>query len=387
MSNNKGFMKKLKGRNAARVVHLVRSVGPTSMPWNDLYATSRRLAPGMMYPPLAIGSNSGQKGYDWEDCRGVRRRYLLRSPIFGFFYIREIYLRCVLRGYRLVVHIHNPSLVMLGYLLWLIYPNIKIVGNLHNDWSCFKLYQRACLRVLASLSRHFICVSKSCMLSIPGSLLKKLSRKNRVSYIRNGIDPDMLNMYPLEVPSSNNTRPKSCVDAVVVARMVEQKNCFFILKLIAATRSIDRLIWFGDGMQRMEIERQIDKLGIGARVVLCGRRPRNEVFETLSKSMIYIAASRWEGIGVANLEAAALGCWPFLSKIPPHQEIAESLDFRTYDLNNMSEWVNGIEEFLALDEFHRNDMRNKLAASTRTIYDINIAVGKYIDVYRRLGLS
>ena len=73
-------------------------------------------------------------------------------------------------------------------------------------------------------------------------------------------------------------------------------------------------------------------MGLENRIELRGIQPRRDVFKALSRSSIYIAASKWEGIGVANIEAAALGCWTFLSTIPPHEEIANLLNIPTYTI-------------------------------------------------------
>jgi hypothetical protein len=66
-----------------RVVYLVRSVGPTSMPWNDLYSTMQRIAPGLTYPPVVVDFAIKKSALRWTDCRNKQRRYLSANPVTG----------------------------------------------------------------------------------------------------------------------------------------------------------------------------------------------------------------------------------------------------------------------------------------------------------------
>jgi glycosyltransferase involved in cell wall biosynthesis len=97
-----------------------------------------------------------------------------------------------------------------------------------------------------------------------------------------------------------------------------------------------------------------------------------------------LSASKWEGIGVANLEAAAFGCLPFLSRIPPHEEIAETLQLTTYSLDDPSEWVDGIGCFLRKSDDERAQIRHIVSERARENFDLNTMVIRYLAVYREL---
>ncbi|MDA3831862.1 MAG: glycosyltransferase [Spirochaetales bacterium] len=229
-----------------------------------------------------------------------------------------------------MLHIHNPTLSLIGLLLKLAFPRLKIVGNLHTDRSFLKAHHRLGVSLLARISHHFICVSRACAASIPEAVRGRLSNNERLSVILNGIDSRLMAEYVLRHKDKLQFISGHCMAkekvAIVVARMVPAKNCLFVLRLLSETPSIDRMIWFGDGSLRKVIEVEIDRLGLGSRIEIKGNRPRSEVFQALVDASLYISASKWEGIGVATLEAAALGCWPVLSDIPAHKEIADLLD-------------------------------------------------------------
>jgi glycosyltransferase involved in cell wall biosynthesis len=369
--------------NKMKVIHLVRSVGPTSMPWNDLYSTARRIAPGVMYPPAVIGFSIGSFArVKWIACHDKMRKYVSCNPFGALGYLWRVYRHEMRHGGTLVIHIHNPVISLVGLAAKLLFPRIKIVGNLHNDWSFFRYPQKIGLYLLANIANRFVSVSYASQDSIPESLRNRLGREGRLDVIHNGIDSKKFGVGEAIVPS---IAAESV--AIVVARMVNQKNHSFILQLVADTSEIDKLIWFGDGELRPVIEAEIERLGIRSKVELRGRRPRSEVFAALYRGAIYVAASKWEGIGVANLEAAALGCWPFLSKIPPHDEIASLLEIKTFSLSNSGGWRQGIIEYLSKPVAERMEMRKALADKTRRLFDLDSSIARYIDIYRELTES
>lgn len=376
-------------KNKVNVLLLVRSVGPTSMPWNDLYSTARRIAPGMMYPPAVVDFGQARNTVRWIKCCEQMRQYVACNPLGALLYIGRLSRRSLMHGRMLIIHIHNPMLALIGVLAKLVFPHIKIVGNLHTDWKYLMLRHKLGLGILARISNRFIAVSCASKNSIPASLKSRMEREGRLAVILNGIDPKQMGSNGSRIDSrsvavshAHNSTKKV---AIVAARMVSAKNCLFILRVVAHTRVIDRLIWFGDGDLHGEIESEIFRLGIGSRVDLRGCCPRNEVFQAMASGDIYLSASKWEGIGVANLEAAALGCWPFLSKIPPHDEIAAILDIPTFPHSDLSTWVKGIEDYFSLPLDKRLHMRNALAVKARDAFDLEDSVSKYIDLYRELA--
>lgn len=364
-------------KSPIHVIHLIRGIGSTSMPWNDLYRTLRRLAPGMMYPPLLISPWQVRVVTCWENCLDKKRKYFKAGPISALTLIRWIYQRVINRGGCLVLHVHNPVLGFIVVIAKIVCPQIKVIVNLHNDWSFFRCYQKVGLLLLAKIGDRFITVSKSIFSSIPKYELLRLKKTKKLIAIPNGIESTKIAEYK-RVNSSTAT-------AVVIARMVPQKNCMFILKLLYHIRAIKSLIWFGEGYEKNNIKNEIKKLGIENRIELRGQRPRAEVYQTLARSSIYISASRWEGIGVANLEAAALGCWPFMSAIPAHKEIAETLNISTYPLDDIGIWTKAIEGFLSLPNNIQKRKRRELSELALRHFDLNVLVSKYIEVYSNLN--
>ena len=123
-----------------RVVHLVRSVGATSMPWNDLYGNGRQIAPGLMHTPIGISMKSLLTQYSSSSCAGKNRQYIKANPMFVILYIWKLYIRTLHNDGVLIMHVHNPSLFYVAALAKLVFPKLKVISNLHNDWRFFTLH-------------------------------------------------------------------------------------------------------------------------------------------------------------------------------------------------------------------------------------------------------
>jgi glycosyltransferase involved in cell wall biosynthesis len=359
-----------------RIIHIVRGVGPTSMPWNDLYYSLRCICPGVSHIPLQVGSVFGREVCSWKTCNDRCYRYISSSVVSSVLRVRAIYLRNEKKDVTSIIHIHNPSLFIVTLLIKLFCPNIKVVVNLHNDWRFFKPAQKIGLHFLIRAADRFVTVSYAIKSSIPPASSNKLIKNNELVSIPNGIRLSDFDNYDVK-----GRRERVMV---IVARMVPQKNCFFAIDILAKSKSVEKLIWVGDGTQKHSILQYAKTLGVTARLDLRGIISREEVYKILSQSSIYIAPSKWEGIGVANLEAVALGCVPLLSDIPPHQEIAANIGIETYSLKNSEVWARKIDALLECPR--EQDLINRIAASrlVRDKYNLVSAVQDYINLYNEI---
>jgi len=364
-------------RNTFQVLHMTRSIGPTSMPWNDLYNYQIESAPEIMSTPLAVTSIFGRLREKEAPCRGFTRSHYSAGLISAIQHVRKLYKELRQKNQNLILHIHNPSLAPIAIFTKIICPGIIIIANLHTDWRFLRPHQRFLLGELARCSNRFITVSEAIVQTIPPRILNKLKRFNRLVSISNGIDSIALGS--MDGLSRNKREPGT---AIVVARIVPAKNASYVLDILEASSSLKKIIWLGGGPQMEFLQEEVQRRGLEDQIELRGQCTRQKVFESLSRASVYISASLWEGIGVANLEAAALGAYPFLSAIPAHKEIAETLGFSTFPLDNPGAWALGIEEFLKLPEDKKEERRNSLREKVLMIYDIRQIIGRYIDVYK-----
>ncbi len=104
---------------------------------------------------------------------------------------------------------------------------------------------------------------------------------------------------------------------VAVGRFVAQKGFVDLLQSwsrVVKARPGVRLTLVGDGPQRAQLERWVDRWGLSASVEFTGALPREAVIERLQQATVFALPmrTRWrglnpEGLGLAALEAAACG--------------------------------------------------------------------------------
>ena len=226
-------------------------------------------------------------------------------------------------------HFHNASLCFFSILL-MNSKNLASVVNLHNDWQNFSHLQKIALFVGFRNCVKLISVSSYIIKTIPAKIIQLTNLSEKLVPIPNFVNVE-------ELYSDRNINRSRDYDVVIVGRLVPQKNWKTMIRVLAACKSVRSVKWFGAGLQSDNAKRQVNKLGLHDKIEFQGVRPRHEVLAYLKNSKVYMCLSLWEGIGVANLEAIGCGCFPVLSTIGPHDEIAKALNFRTFSLDNEAE--------------------------------------------------
>jgi colanic acid/amylovoran biosynthesis glycosyltransferase len=125
----------------------------------------------------------------------------------------------------------------------------------------------------------------------------------KIQVVRCGLDP-------LYFDGSGPFPPNSSHRLLCIGRLAEQKGQLLLIE--AAARLRDRgvdfeLVLVGDGPMRGEIERLIDRLGLGDRVKLAGWMSKPEIRQALIESRAMVLPSFAEGLPVVLMESLALG--------------------------------------------------------------------------------
>lgn len=103
-------------------------------------------------------------------------------------------------------------------------------------------------------------------------------------------------------------RDKDARDIIAIGRLYKQKNYEFLIRsfLRIADKYVDeRLLIYGEGYQRTELERLIKENNLENRVVLMGQTA--DVVSALKRAKIYILSSDYEGMPNSLMEALAVG--------------------------------------------------------------------------------
>ena len=92
-----------------------------------------------------------------------------------------------------------------------------------------------------------------------------------------------------------------------VCRLSRRKGLEYLLRAVARLSNDVRLLMIGDGIERDNLVRLSNELGILGRVVFVGRVPNDELLAYYNLADIFVLPSLHEGMGIVFLEAMACG--------------------------------------------------------------------------------
>ena len=167
---------------------------------------------------------------------------------------------------------------------------------------------------------------------------------------------------------------------ISVGRLEPSKDHATLLRLMLLLPTA-KLYLVGEGSLRVQLENSINELGLSDRVFLCGQLPPTKVCELLDKSTIYIQPSRWEGFGLAALEAMCRGLPCILSDVPGLRGL---LPFST-NLFRPSDEHDLLSRLLPLISSPEHYISLSSLSFTRSLsYDQNEVVDSYFKLYESL---
>lgn len=135
---------------------------------------------------------------------------------------------------------------------------------------------------------------------------------------------------------------------VHVGRLHPQKNHAFLLEVAARLRRElpdVHLLLVGDGALRAELEARARALGLGGGVTFAGLR--REVAPLLRAADAFAFPSRWEGLGIAVVEAQAAGLPVVCSEAVPEESTVVPELVTRLPLGDPGPWVGALGRALA----------------------------------------
>ena len=199
----------------------------------------------------------------------------------------------------------------------------------------------------------------------------------RSCVIRNAIDASL---YSYDPDVSAQVRSELGIgDELVVGtvgRLTEQKNPFFIIRLIEELKKTgDRFVfvWAGDGELKDRILDQLKEKGIEDSVKMLG--VRNDIPRLLQAFDVFVFPSVFEGLGVAAVEAQAAGVPTLCStNVVAEAGVTDLCSFLSLD--DIDEWTRRIRSYIGYEK--KNEYDSIAAAG----YDIHGAAETLTDFYK-----
>lgn len=175
-----------------------------------------------------------------------------------------------------------------------------VISHIHNNPPWIKKY------CLYSFAYRTACFNFKKILGVSSSVFdeyvfgKQIKCKSKV--IGNPIDIEAIRKKAGAADAADK------FDVVFLGRLTEQKDPLKFLNIIAKLKKNKtdvKAVMIGDGELRRAVEEKIDSLNLKNNVVLAGFL--DNPYGILENSKILCMPSRWEGFGLAAIEALALG--------------------------------------------------------------------------------
>lgn len=199
-----------------------------------------------------------------------------------------------------IIHAHDFTA---GIICAISAGNIPVINHLHNNSPWLQQYCiKACVYGISCLRyRRILTVSDSVMKEyVFGGYFK-----NKSVVIGNPINISRVQEYAY---GEENHKEIPEYDIAFLGRLTPQKNIFSFLEIVqeVAKEIPDlKVSVIGDGELRAETVKRIDELGIAHIVNLYGFQKNPYVY--LKQAKLMCMPSKWEGFGLAAVEALALG--------------------------------------------------------------------------------
>lgn len=202
--------------------------------------------------------------------------------------------------------------------------------------------------------------------------------ENTVEIIHNGIKGSL---YEYNFETREKYREalllKNDFTMIHVGRFSEVKNHEFMLRIYENLKQTDlnfKLIFVGDGPLYKEMKQQAasnDILFLGA---------RSDIPELLQAADLFLLPSKFEGLGIAAIEAQAAGLPTLVAdRVPQEVQITNLVKFISIDDDSVEEWVKNIV-YLKEKSLRRKSTLSNLVESH---YEIKQTTDDLISYYQK----
>lgn len=199
--------------------------------------------------------------------------------------------------------------------------------------------------------------------------------QNKTCIIPNPIELDKY------VGSALNTKKEDLI--VSVGRLEPQKNQIMLLeafKEIHDKYSSYKLVIYGEGSYRKELEKRICELNLNDSVSLPGNV--KEILGKMAKAKMYICSSNYEGMSNSLIEAMCIGLPVISTKVSGTEELINDSNGILIDINDKSALTVNIERLIK-----NEDLIFDLGSKGTKIFEqlnINDILNKWIEIINKV---
>ncbi|WP_084589729.1 glycosyltransferase [Prevotella sp. S7 MS 2] len=197
--------------------------------------------------------------------------------------------------------------------------------------------------------------------------------RENLTVINNGVDVYAFHHAKLIVPTMHD----GIFVTVMVAGFREAKDQDTVIRAMELLPENYHLWLVGDGVRRIELEKEIEERHVGDRVKLWGIR--SNIAQILKSADVVVMSSHWEGLSLSNIEGMAVGK-PFVaSDVDGLREVTKGYGilFPHGDAQALADIIRQLHD----DPIYYN-MVAKACYQRACQFDISKTVERYIRVYR-----
>lgn len=350
------------------IITVINRVSPTSMPLNEF----------LTYRKDNLEENGSVMTLSKFDKEKHEKFSTLK--ITSFKEDPKGFVKFIWNNSDMIFHLHQPRAALLVTFISLLIPKkYNRVVTVHNNFDKFKTITKGIIVFNVLFAKRVTFVSESSIESFP-----KLFRNifgYKCSAVTNGVDLTRVDNYlkGKSIEKSNN----STIKLVYIGKLHIQKNHDKMLSILSKLPENYRLTIIGDGTERERLEKLIKKLKITDKVTITGIIEREQVYELLRESDIFVSTALWEGMPIGVLESMACFLPVVLSNIPPHVEIQNKSSVNLI-FKKEQEFIDKIKEYGCLDCKERMLLGEESRNTVANNFDLKIMHNIYSNLYKNI---
>jgi len=325
---------------------------------------------------LCIESPLGPFSVDLQN-KGIEFHEFNRQPGFDTNLIKQIR-RTIKDNSVDIIHCHQYTPWVYG-VISAAFTNTKVIftehGRFYPDSSTWK--RKLINPILNLFTDQVTAISKATKQALVE--FENIPEKS-IEVIYNGIAPLQFEQGDVELLRTELSIPNDHMILGTIARFDPIKNHTMMLKafsLVLEEQPNTTLIIVGDGEERQNIERCINKLNIQSKVILTGYQPKPQNYLALMD--IYLLSSLSEGTSITLLEALSIGKACVVTDAGGNPEIIINNENGFVTTNDdATEFKEGI---LKIIQAYEN--KNELSSSSLDIFNSKYSAEKMNEQYTK----
>jgi Glycosyltransferase len=273
-----------------------------------------------------------------------------------------------------IIHVHLfPPLYWVSIAKLLCRNNVKIIYTEHNS------YNNRMGSRLGTIADKIMYRNYDKIISISedvNEIIKAHTKLDESKYtvITNGID------LSLFTPKFRKNKEHAEIKTIIQVSLFNlQKDQKTLIKSLQYLPENIHVTFAGDGDTRKDCEQLAKSLNLTDRVRFLGNR--NDVPELLSSADIVVQSSHWEGFGLAALEGMAMGKPVIATDVPGLRQTVKSAGI-LFPVGDAKALADEITKLVSDEEYYNKVAKKSLEQAK--LFDFNVMVDKYIEVYNEI---